>query len=301
MIGAPGDGVPLSFSFLDGLSCATPAGSRTIAMTASHRDHLASARLEGKSIIVLGAGGGGIGTATCQALAAAGARLLCVDRDSAQAEEIAAECDGTPQVADVTDRASMTAVFERADSLFGNSFSGIVDIVAFARSGSIASFDDDALELQLNIVLRHAILAVQLGGPLLTRNGGGTMAFVGSMSGERTATNQSIYGIGKAALHHLVRSAGNELGPSGIRVNGVAPGFVATPRLLKALPQSVWDSIAEVNPLGRCAQPEDIAKALLYLSSDLSSYLNGNILQLDGGFGNAYRQPGLDVPLGGGS
>lgn len=270
-------------------------------MTEVSSDHFAAARLDGRAFVVLGAGGGGIGTATCEALAGAGARLLCVDRDARQAEEAAAGCGGAAHVADVTDRAAMGGLFGRAADLFGKSLSGLVDIVAFARSGPIASFDDDALKLQFDVVLRHAILAVQYGGPLLAANGGGTMAFVGSMSGDRTAMNQSVYGLAKAALHHLVRSAGNELGPSGIRVNGVAPGFVETPRLLQALPKPVWDGIAEINPLRRCARPSDVAKALLYLSSDLSSYLNGNILRLDGGYGNAFRLPGLDIPLGGGS
>ena len=270
-------------------------------MSASLTDHLAASRLDGKAIIVLGAGGGGIGTATCEALAGAGARLLCVDRDTDQAEAAAADCGGVAHVADVTDRAAMKALFDRAEELFGASLSGIVDIVAFARSGPIESFDDDALQLQFDVVLRHAILAVQYGGPLLAKNGGGTMAFVGSMSGDRTAMNQTIYGLAKAALHHLVRSAANEMGPRGIRVNGVAPGFVETPRLLQALPKAVWDGIAEINPLKRCALPSDVAKALLYLSTDLSTYLNGNILRLDGGYGNAFRLPGLDIPIGGGS
>lgn len=264
-------------------------------------DHLLGARLDGKAIVVLGAGGGGIGSATCAALAAAGARLLCVDRDADQAEAVAATSGGLAHVADVTDRAEMLSLFARADETFGASLSGVVDIVAFARSGAIASFDDDALALQIDVVLRHAILAVQIAGPMLARNGGGTMAFVGSMSGERAVKNQAIYSIAKAALHHLVRNAACELGSDGIRVNGVAPGFVRTPRLLQALPGEVWDGIAAVNPLGRCAEPADVAKALLYLSSDLSSYINGNILRLDGGYGDSYMLPGLDRPLGGGS
>lgn len=266
-----------------------------------HVDHFTASRLDGKAIIVLGAGGGGIGTTTCAALAGAGARLFCVDRDPAQAKEAAEATGGIAHVADVTDRAEMEALFVHADLLFGRSLSGVVDIVAFARSGPICSFDDAALQLQFDIVLRHALLAVQIGAPLLTRNGGGTMAFVSSMSGERAVQNQSIYGIAKAALHHLVRSAANEFGPKGLRVNGVAPGFVRTPRLLEVLPPTVWEGIAAVNPLRRCADPADIAKALLYLSSDLSSYLNGNILKLDGGYGDSYSLPGLDMPLGGGS
>ena len=264
-------------------------------------DHFRAARLDGKAIIVLGAGGGGIGTATCAALAGAGAQLMCVDRDRSQADEAARESGGIGWQADVTDRGEMAALFDKAAEEFGDSLSGVVDIVGFARSGTIASFDDEALRQQFDAVVRHALLAIQIGGPLLARLGGGTMAFVGSMSGERTVANQAIYAMAKSALHHLVRNAANELGPNAIRINAVAPGFVRTPRLLDALPQKVWDGIAEVNPLRRCADPGDIAKALLYLSSDLSSYLNGNVLKLDGGFGNALNLPGLDRPLGGGS
>lgn len=264
-------------------------------------DHLSGARLDGRALIVLGAGGGGIGTATCAALAGAGAQLLCVDRSANQAEEAAASSGGIAHVADVTDRKAMEEVFARADSEFADRFAGVVDIVAFARTGAIPSFDDESIKLQFDVVLRHAILAVQIGAPMLAKRGGGTMAFVGSLSGDLAPMNQAIYGIAKAALHHFVRSAANEFGPSNIRINGVAPGFVETPRLLEALPKQVWDGIAAVNPLRRCARPDDIAKALLYLSSDLSEYLNGNILRLDGGYGNAFNVPGLDIPLGGGS
>lgn len=257
-------------------------------------DHFRAARLDGKAIIVLGAGGGGIGTATCEALAGAGARLVCVDRDQGQAEAAAKASGGIPMVADVTDRKAMEQLFAQAASIFGQSLSGIVDIVAFMRPGYIASFDDAALQSQFDVVLRHAILATQIGGRLLRENGGGTIAFVGSMSGEQAAPKQSIYGIAKAALHHLIRSAANELGPSGIRVNGVAPGLVGTPRVLNGVPAAAWAATSAANPLRRHATPTDVAKALLYLSSDLSSYLNGNILRLDGGSGNI----GIDVPFG---
>jgi NAD(P)-dependent dehydrogenase (short-subunit alcohol dehydrogenase family) len=265
-------------------------------------DHLAAARLDGKAFVILGAGGGGIGTATCEAFAAAGAKLLCVDRNPANAEEIAAATNGVPYTANVTDRSEMEVLFAKADELFGDGFAGLVDIVGLARTGKIVSWDDDAIRLQDDIVYRHALLAIQIAAPILKRNGGGTMAFVSSMSSERVTTNQAIYGIAKAALDHLVRTAAVELGPDGIRVNAVSPGFVRTPRLIDAFPQSIWDGISAVNPLRRCAEPEDIAKSLLFLSSDLSSYVNGNVMRLDGGYGNAWTLPGLDeIALGGGS
>lgn len=270
-------------------------------MTLNDHDHLAAARLDGKAFVILGAGGGGIGTATCQAFAAAGARLLCVDRDPAQAEEIAAETGGTPHVASITDRSEMEQLFARAEQLYGADFDGVVDIVGMARTGKIVDWDDQALQQQFDIVLRHALLAIQIAGPTLGRNGGGTMAFVSSMSGSRMTTNQAVYGVAKAAMDHLIRCAAVEMGPSGVRINGVAPGFVTTPRLVDALPKAVWDGIAAVNPLRRCATPQDIARSLLFLSSPLSSYVTGNVLHLDGGYGNGWTLPGLDIPLGGGT
>lgn len=264
-------------------------------------DHLRAARLDGKAFVILGAGGGGIGTATCEAFAAAGAKLLCVDRDQEQADEIAAATAGIAHVANITDRAEMERLFSRAEELFGESFSGVVDIVGMARTGKIVDWSDEAVEQQFDIVFRHALLTAQIAGPILGRNGGGTLAFVSSMSGVRMTTNQAIYGMAKAALDHMVRCAAVEFGPLGVRVNGVAPGFVKTPRLLDALPQAVWDGVAGVNPLRRCATPQDIARTLLFLSSSLSDYVTGNIIRLDGGYGNGWTLPGLDIPLGGGT
>jgi NAD(P)-dependent dehydrogenase (short-subunit alcohol dehydrogenase family) len=142
---------------------------------------------------------------------------------------------------------------------------------------------DEMWNQQFDIVLRHAYLAIQMGGAALAKRGGGSMVFAGSISGEVSVENQAAYGTAKAALHHLVRCAAHELGPSGVRVNAVAPGFVRTPRLLSRLDEDFWGSVASVNPLRRVAIPADIAKAILFLSSDLASYTTGNILTLDGG------------------
>ena len=226
------------------------------------KDYLNLARLDGRSYVVLGAGGGGLGDATCAALAGAGAHLLCVDRTEEQAKAIAAEVGGEPFVADVTRRDDMTAVFERARSSMGDRFVGVVDIVGMAKNARIEEMDDDAIEQQFAIVLRHAVLTVQIAGPMLGRTGGGTLTFVGSLSGMTAIPNQTFYGIAKASLHHLVRYAAQEFGPQGVRVNGVAPGFISTPRLRSLLPQEMWDKLAATNPLGRVATPDDIAYTL---------------------------------------
>lgn len=123
----------------------------------------------------------------------------------------------------------------------------------------------------------------QFRGTALAARGRGTMVFVGSIGGLVSVQQQAAYGSVKAALHHLVRCSAHELGPRGVRVDAVAPGFVRTPRLLKALAGEFWDQVGETNPLGRVAIPADIASAILFLCSDLASYVTGNVLTLDGG------------------
>lgn len=264
-------------------------------MTAPLKDHLSLARLDGRGYVVLGAGGGGLGDATCLALAAAGAQLVCVDRAPEQAEAIAGLIGGEPVVADVTRRQDMEMVFERARSSLGNKFAGVVDIVGMAKNARIDEMDDDAIESQFAIVLRHALLSVQIAGPLLAKRGGGSLTFIGSLSGMSAISNQTYYGIAKAALHHLVRCAALELGPQGVRVNAVAPGFVSTPRLLNLMPAEMWERLAAANPLRRVATPDDIAKAILFLVSDLAEYVNGNILTLDGGVSQTLSLAGTDA------
>jgi NAD(P)-dependent dehydrogenase (short-subunit alcohol dehydrogenase family) len=235
-------------------------------------DFISQLRLDGRGMVVLGAGQG-IGAATAHALSQAGARVLCVDKDEGLATQIAAEVGGVACVADVTRRDHMVRIFASARERFG-SVRGIVDIVGMAKLGPLSSFSDADYEWQFDVVLRHAFLALQIGGPLVAEAGGGAITFVGSISGES-----------KAALHYLARAAALELGPRGVRVNAIAPGFTRTPRLNKMVSDERWVAIGEGIPLGRVATPEEIAGPLLFLSSDLSSHVNGEVLAIDGGLG----------------
>ncbi|WP_066962754.1 SDR family NAD(P)-dependent oxidoreductase [Rhizorhabdus dicambivorans] len=256
-------------------------------------DPFRAARLDGRAYVVLGAGGGGLGDAACRALAGAGADLMCVDRSAERAQAIAAAVGGVPHVADAIDRDDMVALFAEAADRFGNRFAGVVDIVGMAMKARIGALDDMAVGRQIDIVLRHAMLATEIAGPMLAERGGGSLTFIGSLAGMTASPNQTVYGIAKAALHQYVRCAAQELGPSGVRVNAVVPGFVATPRLLDLLPAEAWARIAGGNPLRRVAVPDDIARAILFLVSDLAGYVTGVLLNADGG--QALALPGADV------
>ena len=105
------------------------------------------------------------------------------------------------------------------------------------------------------------------------------------MGGDRAVPNQAAYSSAKAALHHLVRCAGAEYAPRGVRINAVAPGYVRTPRLNHRLSEDAWSAIGKVIPLGRPATPAEIAAPLLFLASDLSAHVTAEILAVDGGAG----------------
>ena len=246
-------------------------------------DFLAQLRLDGRGLVVLGAGQG-IGEATAHALAQAGGRVLCVDREAALAEKVAKDVRGVACVADVTSRQDVERIFATAKEAFGG-VRGVVDIVVMAKLLPLGKFTDDDYQWQFDIGVRHAFLALQIGAPIVAASGGGSITFVGSISGSACLPNEVVYSASKAALHHLARAAAVELGPSGVRVNAIAPGFVRTPRLNRLVTEERWAEIGEGIPLGRAALPDEVAGPLLFLASDLSAHISGAVLAIDGAMG----------------
>ncbi|MFH8491529.1 SDR family NAD(P)-dependent oxidoreductase [Streptomyces longisporoflavus] len=252
-------------------------------------DYAALHRLDGRAFVLLGAGNG-IGRQTAHALTAAGARVLCVDLDKGRAEAVAAETGGIAYVADVTRREEVRELFAYARREPGG-LGGVVDIVGMARYTPLADLDDAAWDWHFSLVLRHAWLAVQYGGEALADAGGGPLVFVASVSGLTAAPLHAAYGAAKAGLISLVRSAAVEYGPRGVRVNAVAPGVVWTPRVAGLIGEEGRATNARNAPLGRVAETSDIASALLFLASPLSSYVTGQTLVVDGGVGVKFPYP----------
>lgn len=260
-------------------------------------DYPGRLRLDGRGFVVLGAGQG-IGRQTVHALASVGARVVCVDREKDLADEVAEEVGGIPWSGDATSREDMTRLFDEAGRQLGR-IDGVVDIIGMAQYKGLLDIDDDSYKWHEDIVLRHAFLAAQLGGKAMVepslsgeeRQHSGVMVFVASVSGMSSAPLHSVYGMFKAALMSLVRSAAVELGPKGVRVNAVAPGVVWTPRVSAFVGEEGRKTNADNTPLRRVALPEDIASAILFLASDLSSYVSGQTLVVDGGVGVKFPYP----------
>jgi NAD(P)-dependent dehydrogenase (short-subunit alcohol dehydrogenase family) len=199
-------------------------------------------------------------------------------------------------VGDATERVEVERLFADATASLGR-IDGLVDIVGMAARYDLVDLDEETWEWQFDIVLRHAWLAMQQGARAMASTGGGTMVFVASVSGISSAPRHAAYGAAKAGLMSLVRTGAVELGPAGIRVNAVAPGVVWTPRVSAFLGDEGHRRNVENTPIGRVAQPADIAAVILFLSSDLSAYVTGQTLVVDGGVGAKFpypRPPGED-------
>ncbi|HZQ58069.1 MAG TPA: SDR family oxidoreductase [Acidimicrobiales bacterium] len=246
-------------------------------------------RLDGRGTIVVGAGQG-IGRQAAHALASVGARVFCIDKVPELAHDIAAEVGGVAGVGDVIERGTTERLFASAVAEFGR-VQHIVDIVGMAQYADLLEMSDENWDWHHDVCVRQAMHVVRAGGRALRDGGGGSMALVASVSGISSAPRHAAYGVAKAGLMSLVRSAAVELGPLGIRVNAVAPGVVWTPRVSAALGDEGRAEQSANAPLGTVARPADIAAALLFLISDLAGYISGQTLTVDGGVGVKFPYP----------
>lgn len=244
-----------------------------------------------RTVVVVGAGGGGIGTGIAVAIAAAGARVVAVDRD---AERLALAVEAArgvgefaPEHCDASDGEALRAVMERAAQGPGALF-GLVNVVGglpLERWRALIDDDDEnfnaLLESNLQIALRSSrAFARALAGEGATVGTRGSVVQIASIAALEGMPFGAGYAASKAALLSLTRTMALEWGTLGLRVNAVAPGSVRVPRNTDA---EDLELERRAIPLGRRGQPEDIAGAVLFLLSDLSRWITGQVLVVDGG------------------
>ena len=242
--------------------------------------------LEGKRILVLG-GGLGIGEATVRLIARHGAHVAVVDRELERAEHVASEVvvsGGTAAAycIDVVDDAALVAGIAKIEREFGP-LDGMATVIGMAAWGSLIDIDMATWDLDQNRNLRYFFLAArEVARSMIARKMEGTIVCVSSVNGIRSAPNHGAYGAAKAGLINLVQTMATEWSPFGIRVNVVAPGPIITPRIPDTGEEGERKMMVNV-PMHRRGTVEDIAKAITFFLSDLSPYVTGQTLAVDGG------------------
>jgi len=237
-------------------------------------------RLEGKVAIVTGAASG-IGKATVELFRDEGAIVVGAD-----------VADGADVRADAGSEADVKRLVENAVAEHGG-----LDIF-FANAGISGGFasiseqtaDDWAEILRINLI--GPFLAIKYAAPAIQARGGGSIVCTASVAGLRSGAGGAAYSASKAGVVNLVQTAAQQLSGSGIRVNAICPGLIETgmtkPIYEMARASGQEGRIGEINPLGRGGEPEEIARAALFLASDESSYVNGSAIVVDGGLSTSH-------------
>ncbi|WP_166875195.1 SDR family NAD(P)-dependent oxidoreductase [Salinibacterium sp. ZJ450] len=243
-------------------------------------DYSSLIRLDGRVYAVFGTGAG-IGGETVRALTALGATVACLDLDG-DAAAAAAGGAGLALQVDVSESGAIDHALDQVVDRFGR-LDGAIDIIGAALFKPFTETTDDEWDRQVGLVVRHAFRILRAAAPLIERSGGGSLGFVSSIAGLNAAPSNGTYGMFKAAMMSMVRSAAVELGPAGIRVNCVAPGATNTPRMLATQTAEMQAIALRSTPLRKAAEPFDIAAALAFLASPMAGHITGQTLTIDGG------------------
>jgi NAD(P)-dependent dehydrogenase (short-subunit alcohol dehydrogenase family) len=243
-----------------------------------------------RTVVVAGAGGDGIGTGVSALLVGSGATVLGldVDRDALALTERAVAGDAArfvPVVADVTDAAAVDDALGALDGL--PPLCGLVHVVGgmpFSDWRTVVDMPPERFAAVVELNLQSAFVTTQAVARRLVDGGaGGSIVLISSISGVQAMPFGAPYAAAKAGILAFVRTAALELGPQGVRVNAVAPGTIRTAHSERGTP--TVDSVEEqlAIPLRRRGAPADIAGAVLYLLSELASFVTGHTLVVDGG------------------
>jgi NAD(P)-dependent dehydrogenase (short-subunit alcohol dehydrogenase family) len=243
--------------------------------------------LTGHRALITGAGQG-IGRACAEVFASRGADLVLFDKNSETLDEVAEDLgkkgrNVTAVTLDLTDMDNLRSEVEKISS------TGVIDILVnnagFDRPGTTARVSSKGFEEVLGIHLTVPLLLIQLLLPTMRSSGWGRIINISSIYGLVGGKGEVAYSTAKAGVIGLTKSVAREAGGDGVTVNAVLPGLIRTPTIEKFMAERYKDEIISDTPLGRIAEPEEVAKVIAFLASDDASYITGAALPVSGGWG----------------
>ncbi|MGH3043684.1 MAG: 3-oxoacyl-[acyl-carrier-protein] reductase [Gaiellaceae bacterium] len=241
------------------------------------------ASLEGKVALVTG-GSRGIGAAISRELGSAGARVAVNYRSGKEAAEaVASEVGGIALAANVGDPAEAKDLIERVESELGE-LDVLVNNAGITRDTLIARMSDEEWEEVIETNLRGTFNTCRAVARKMLRRRTGAIVNMTSVVGIHGNPGQANYAASKAGIIGLTKALARELGSRGVRVNAVAPGYIAT-ELTDVLSEEIRGAILGNTPMGRLGNPEDVAAAVRFLCSDEAAFITGDVLLVDGGLG----------------
>jgi 3-oxoacyl-[acyl-carrier protein] reductase len=248
-------------------------------------------RMEDKVVLVTG-GAAGIGKATALRFAEEGAKVVICDVNEEAGQVTARELgEGAAfYKVNVASREDVqkwvdevVAKFGRIDVLINNA--GVLrdgQLIKFKDGELVGQMSEENFDLVISVNLKGVFNCTQAVAPVMARQGGGVILNATSIVGLDGNFGQTNYVATKSGVVGMTKVWSRELGRFGIRVNAVAPGFIAT-EMVTAMPEKILDGMKSRTPLGRLGDPRDIANAYLFLASDEASFISGETLRVDGG------------------
>ena len=238
-------------------------------------------RLKDKVAIITGAAKG-IGFATAQRFAQEGAKVMITDIHAESVKGAAAQIpDAEPYVMNVTDRASIQAVVDQVMQKHGR-IDILINNAGITQDARLIKMTEAQFDAVIDVNLKGVFNCTQLIVPYMLEAGAGAVVNASSVVGLYGNFGQTNYSATKFGVIGFTKTWARELGPKGIRVNAVCPGFIAT-EMVKAMPENILQDIEKRSWLGRLGTPEEMANVYLFLASDEASYVNGVALEASGG------------------